>query len=77
MGFKATNVAGAAFTYGATKARVKAQFREGRKGLSRYEQGASARGRVHSRYHHPDVAAMAKANTPTSLGGYDFGHHAQ
>jgi len=25
----------------------------------------------------PDVAAMTKANTPTSLGGYDFGHHEQ
>jgi hypothetical protein len=25
----------------------------------------------------PDVAAMTKANTPTSLGGYDFGHHGQ
>jgi hypothetical protein len=23
----------------------------------------------------PDMAAMTKANTPTSLGGYDFGHH--
>lgn len=23
----------------------------------------------------PDVAAMAKANTPSSLGGYDFGNH--
>jgi hypothetical protein len=25
----------------------------------------------------PDVAAMSKANTSTSLGGYDFGHHQQ
>jgi hypothetical protein len=25
----------------------------------------------------PDVAAMTKANTPSSLGGYDFGHHEQ
>lgn len=25
----------------------------------------------------PDVAAMAKANTPQSLGGYDFGNHAK
>jgi hypothetical protein len=25
----------------------------------------------------PDVAAMAKANTPSSLGGYGFGHHAR
>jgi hypothetical protein len=25
----------------------------------------------------PDVAAMAKANTPSSLGGYDFGNHAK
>ena len=25
----------------------------------------------------PDVAAMAKANTPGSLGGYDFGAHAR
>jgi hypothetical protein len=25
----------------------------------------------------PDVAAMTKANTPSSLGGYDFGHHQQ
>jgi hypothetical protein len=25
----------------------------------------------------PDVAAMTKANTPTSLGGYDFGHYNQ
>jgi hypothetical protein len=24
----------------------------------------------------PDVSAMMKANTPTSLGGYDFGSHA-
>ena len=25
----------------------------------------------------PDVAAMTKANTPSSLGGYDFSHHEQ
>ena len=25
----------------------------------------------------PDVAAMAKANTPGSLGGYDFGSHSK
>jgi hypothetical protein len=25
----------------------------------------------------PDVAAMAKANTASSLGGYDFGSHAR
>ena len=25
----------------------------------------------------PDVAAMAKANTPSSLGGYDFGNHSK
>ena len=25
----------------------------------------------------PDVASMYKANTPSSLGGYDFGHHEQ
>jgi len=30
VGFKTTNVAGAAFSYGAAKARVKAQFRDGR-----------------------------------------------
>jgi hypothetical protein len=145
VGFKTTNVAGAAFTYGATKSRVKAQFREARSPYQLRESGFSIclvgiadTGRdisvvrfqeekdrrelsmgsyriwtgvsaqvdakviirtsvekksdkvylVTSEEHLPqgefilftivpDVAAMVKANRPTSLGGYDFGHHAE
>jgi hypothetical protein len=143
VGFKTTNVAGAAFSYGATKSRVKAQFRDGRPpyqlrsdGFSmclvgitdswrditvaklqeekdrreismasyRIWTGISAQidskilipisvekkgGKIYLVTSKeplpqgefilftiiPDVEAMRKANTTTSLGGYDFGRH--
>lgn len=145
VGFKTTNVAGAAFSYGAAKARVKAQFRDSRSpyqlksdGLSiclvgvidtgrditvaRFQEEKNRRELPMASYrlwtgvnaqldpkvvvavaiekkadkvylvtskeplHEgeyilftivPDVAAMMKANTTTSLGGYDFGIHAK
>ena len=143
VGFKTTNVAGAAFSYGATKSRVKAQFRDARSpyqlssnGFAMCLVGITDSGRditvaklqeekdrreismasyriwtgvsaqidskivipisVEKRGDKvylvtskqplpqgefilftivPDVEAMRKANTPTSLGGYDFGNH--
>jgi hypothetical protein len=145
VGFKTTNVAGAAFSYGATKMRIKSQFRDShspyqlrnnafamclvgitdsgrditvakfqeekdRREISmvsyRLWTGVSAQmdakvfipvsvekkadkvylvtskeplpeGEFILFTIIPDVAAMAKANTPSSLGGYDFGHHEQ
>jgi hypothetical protein len=145
IGFKTTNVAGSAFSYGATKARVKAQFREphspyqlrshafamclvgitdsGRDiTVAKFQEEKDRREISMASYRIwtgvnaqidpkviiqvsvekkgdkvylvtskeplpqgefilftiiPDVAAMAKANTPSSLGGYDFGHHEQ
>jgi hypothetical protein len=145
VGFKTTNVAGAAFSYGATKARVKAQFREphspyqlrshafamclvgitdsGRDiTVAKFQEEKDRREISMASYRLwtginaqidpkviiqvsvekkgdkvylvtgkellpqgefilftiiPDVAAMTKANTPSSLGGYDFGHHEQ
>jgi hypothetical protein len=145
VGFKTTNVAGAAFSYGATKARVKAQFREphspyqlrtsafamclvgitdsGRDitvakfqvekdrreiSMASYRIWTGVNAQIDPKIIMqisvekkadkvylvtsketlppgefilftiiPDVAAMTKANTPTSLGGYDFGHHEQ
>jgi hypothetical protein len=145
VGFKTTNVAGAAFSYGATKARVKAQFREphspyqlrshafamclvgitdsgGDITVAKFQEEKDRREISMASYRLwtginaqidpkviiqvsvekkgdkvylvtskellsqgefilftiiPDVAAMTKANTPTSLGGYDFGHHEQ
>ena len=145
MGFKTTNVAGAAFSYGAAKARVKAQFRDQRSPyqltstmasfclvavvdsgrdltLARFQEEKDRRELAMASYRLwtginaqidpaslipitvekkldkvylvtskaplppgefilftiiPDVAAMAKANTPGSLGGYDFGSHAR
>jgi hypothetical protein len=145
IGFKTTNVAGAAFSYGAAKAKVKAQFRDAK---SPYQMtGASftmclvglvdsGRDITVARFQEekdrrelamasmrlwtginaqmdpsavtpvsvdkkadkvylvtgkeplkdgeyilftivPDVQAMVKANTPSSLGGYDFGFHVQ
>jgi hypothetical protein len=145
VGYKTTNVAGTAFTYGATKARVKAQFRDAHSpyqlrsdGFAMCLVGITDSGRditvakfqeekdrreismgsyriwtgINAQIDSkiiipvsvekkgdkiylvtnkerlpqgefilftiiPDVAAMSKANTPTSLGGYDFGHHQQ
>ena len=145
VGYKTTNVAGTAFTYGAAKARVKAQFREphspyqlrsdgfamclvgitdsGRDiTVARFQEEKDRREISMASYRLwtginaqidpkvliqvsvekkgdkvylvtskeplpqgefilftiiPDVAAMSKANTSTSLGGYDFGHHQQ
>jgi hypothetical protein len=145
IGFKTTNVAGAAFSYGAAKARVKAQFRDphspyqlksnvfamclvgitdsGRDiTVAKFQEEKDRREISMASYRLwtgvnaqidpkviipvsvekksdkvylvtsnqslpqgefilftiiPDVAAMTKANTPTSLGGYDFGHHEQ
>jgi hypothetical protein len=145
IGFKTTNVAGAAFSYGAAKARVKAQFRDphspyqlkrdtlamclvgvtdsGRDvTVARFQEEKDRREISMASYRLwtginaqidpkvivqvsvekkgdkvylvtgkeplpqgkfilftiiPDVAAMTKANTPSSLGGYDFGHHEQ
>jgi hypothetical protein len=144
-GFKTTNVAGAAFSYGAAKARVKAQFREARSPyqlpdssfamclvgtvdtgrditLARFQEEKDRRELSMASYRMwtginaqldpkvlipitvekkgekiylvtskeplplgefilftiiPDVAAMAKANQASSLGGYDFGNHAK
>jgi proteasome assembly chaperone (PAC2) family protein len=50
---------------------------EGRKSLPGDEQGDVTQGEFILFTIIPDVAAMTKANTPTSLGGYDFGHHEQ
>jgi len=145
IGFKTTNVAGAAFSYGAAKARVKAQFRDpaspyqlnhndlaiclvgivdtGRDfTLAKFQEEKDRRELSMASYRVwtginaqidpksliaitvekkadkvylvrgkeplpngefilftiiPDIAAMAKANTPASLGGYDFGIHAK
>ena len=145
IGFKTTNVAGAAFSYGAAKARVKAQFREARSPyqlpdssfamclvstvdsgrditLARFQEEKDRRELSMASYRVwtginaqldpkvvipitvekkgekiylvtskeplplgefilftiiPDVAAMAKANQASSLGGYDFGNHAK
>jgi hypothetical protein len=145
IGFKTTNVAGAAFSYGAAKAKVKAQFRDPMspyqlKGnqlaiclvgvtdsgrditLAKFQEEKDRRELSMASFRVwtgvnaqidpkalipvsvdkkgekiylvtskdalpvgefilftiiPDVAAMAKANTPASLGGYDFGSHAK
>jgi hypothetical protein len=145
VGFKTTNVAGAAFSYGATKMRIKAQFRDthspyqlrsnafamclvgiadsGRDiTVAKFQEEKDRREISMASYRLwtgisaqmdakvfipvsvekkgdkvylvtskeplpqgefilftiiPDVAAMTKANTPSSLGGYDFGHHEQ
>jgi hypothetical protein len=145
IGFKTTNVAGAAFSYGAAKAQIKAQFRDrespyqlksnalticlvgvtdsGRDiTLARFQEEKDRREISMASYRMwtgvnaqmdpkvlvpvsvekkgdklylvtskdplpagefilftiiPDVAAMAKANTPGSLGGYDFSSHAK
>jgi hypothetical protein len=145
VGFKTTHVAGAAFSYGATKARVKAQFRDAHSpyqlrsntfamclvgiidsgrdiSVAKFQEEKDRREISMVSYRLwtgvsaqmdskvfipvsvekkgdkiylvtskellpqgefilftiiPDVAAMAKANTPSSLGGYDFGHHEQ
>lgn len=145
MGFKTTNVAGAAFSYGAAKAKVKAQFRDGKSPyqlkdntlamclvgvtdsgrditLAKLQEERDRRELAMASYRLwtgvnaqidpkslipidvekksdklylvtskeplpsgefilftivPDVAAMVKANTPGSLGGYDFGSHAK
>ena len=145
MGFKTTNVAGAAFSYGAAKAKVKAQFRDASSPyqltdstlaiclvgvtdlgrditVAKFQQEKNRRELGMASYRIwtginaqidpkelislsiekksdktylvtskeplpvgefilftviPDVAAMAKANTPGSLGGYDFGAHAR
>jgi hypothetical protein len=145
VGFKTTNVAGAAFSYGATKMRIKAQFRDSHSPyqlrshafamclvgitdsgrditLAKFQEEKDRREISMASYRLwtgvsaqldakvfipvsvekkgdkvylvtskellpqgefilftiiPDVAAMTKANTPSSLGGYDFGHHEQ
>jgi hypothetical protein len=145
IGFKTTNVAGAAFSYGAAKARIKAQFRDPRSPyqlrsnlvaiclvgitdtgrditLAKFQEEKDRREISMASYRLwtgvnaqidpkvlipvsvekegdkiylvtskdavpvgefilftiiPDVAAMAKANTASSLGGYDFGSHAK
>jgi hypothetical protein len=145
VGFKTTNVAGSAFSYGAAKAKVKAQFRDGHSPyqlrsnvfamclvgvtdsgrditVARFQEEKNRREISMASYRLwtgvnaqidpkviipvsvekmgdrvylvtinqslpqgefilftiiPDMAAMTKANTPTSLGGYDFGHHEQ
>ncbi len=145
IGFKTTNVAGAAFSYGAAKAKIKAQFRNGKSPyqltgstlamclvgvtdsgrdvtLARLQEEKDRRELAMASYRiwtgvnsqidpksiipitvdkkgdklylvtskEPlpsgefilfsmvfDVAAMVKANTPGSLGGYDFGSHAK
>jgi len=145
IGFKTTNVAGAAFSYGAAKARIKAQFRDAESPyqlksnalamclvgitdsgrditLAKFQEEKNRREISMASYRLwtgvnaqidpkvlisisiekkgdklylvtskdplpvgefilftiiPDVAAMAKANTPSSLGGYDFGSHAK
>ncbi len=143
IGFKTTNVAGAAFSYGAAKAKVKAQFREARSpyqlsggtlafclvgvtdsgrdiSVAKFQEEKDRRELALGSYRMwtginaqidpkslipvsvdkkadkvymvtskealpngefilftliPDLPAMAKANTATSLGGYDFGIH--
>jgi hypothetical protein len=143
IGFKTTNVAGAAFSYGAAKARMKAQFRDSHSPyqlksdafalclvaitdsgrditVARFQEEKDRREISMASYRLwtginaqldpkviipvsvekqgdrvylvtsnqslpqgefilftiiPDVASMYKANTPSSLGGYDFGHH--
>lgn len=143
IGFKTTNVAGAAFSYGAAKAKVKAQFREPRSpyqlnggpfafclvgvtdsgrdiSVAKFQEEKDRRELALGSYRLwtginaqidpksliplsvdkkadkvylvvgkealpngefilftliPDLPAMAKANTATSLGGYDFGTH--
>jgi hypothetical protein len=143
IGFKTTNVAGAAFSYGAAKAKVKAQFRDARSPyqlsgntfamcliavtdtgrdvtLAKFQEEKDRRELAMASYRMwtginaqidpnaviavtvekkgdksylivskeplpigefmlftivPDVQAMVKANTPSSLGGYDFGAH--
>jgi hypothetical protein len=143
IGFKTTNVAGAAFSYGAPKAKVKAQFRDphspyqlrsnafamclvgitdsGRDiAVAKFQEEKDRREISMASYRLwtginaqidskviiqvsvekkgdkvylvtskellpqgefilftiiPDMAAMTKANTPSSLGGYDSGHH--
>lgn len=145
MGFKTTNVAGAAFSYGMAKARIKAQFRDGESPyqldghdltmclvdvadsgrditLAKFQEekdhrelpmasirawtGVNAQldpksiipvsvdkladkvylvaskepipsGEFMLFTMVPDLSSMVKANTPTSLGGYDFGAHAK
>jgi len=145
IGFKTTNVAGAAFSYGAAKARLKAQFRDAKSPyqlkdsslaiclvgivdtgrdmtLARFQEEKDRRELSMASYRLwtgvnaqidpkalvpitidkkgekiylitskeplppgefilftiiPDIAAMAKANQATSLGGYDFGNHAK
>jgi hypothetical protein len=145
IGFKTTNVAGAAFSYGAAKARVKAQFRDAKSPyqlqndllalclvgvidtgrditLAKFQEEKDRREISMASYRMwtginaqvdpkviiattvekkadkvylitskdplplgefilftiiPDVSAMVKANTATSLGGYDFGNHAK
>jgi hypothetical protein len=145
VGFKTTNVAGAAFSYGATKMRVKAQFRDSHSpyqlrsnafamclvgitdsgrditvakfqeekdrreiSMASYRLWTGVSAQIDAKVFIPvsvekkgdkvylvtsreplpqgefilftiipDVAAMTKANTPSSLGGYDFGHHEQ
>jgi hypothetical protein len=145
IGFKTTNVAGAAFSYGAAKARIKAQFRDSRSPyqlksatfamclvgimdsgrditLAKFQEEKDRREISMASYRLwtgvnaqidpkvvlplsvekkgdklylvtskeslpqgefilftivPDVSAMIKANTPASLGGYDFGNHVQ
>ena len=145
IGFKTTNVAGAAFSYGAAKARIKAQFRDAKSPyqlssntlavclvgitdsgrditVAKFQEEKDRRELSMASYRMwtgvnaqidpkaivatsiekkgdklylitskdplpmgefilfaiiPDVAAMAKANTPSSLGGYDFGNHAK
>ena len=145
VGFKTTNVAGAAFSYGAAKAKVKAQFRDPKSPyqlkssdlsiclvgvidsgrdltLAKFQEEKDRRELAMASYRLwtginaqidpaslvpmtvdkkadkvylisskaplpsgefilftivPDVAAMAKANTPGSLGGYDFGSHSK
>ena len=143
VGFKTTNVAGAAFSYGAAKAHVKAQFRDSKSPyqlqsdqlaiclvgvtdsgrditLAKFQEEKDRRELPMASYRLwtginaqldpksmvpisvdkradkvylvttkeplprgefilftivPDVGAMVKANTATSLGGYDFGSH--
>ncbi len=145
VGFKTTNVAGAAFSYGAAKARVKAQFRDGKSPyqldspgfavclvgvadsgrditLAKFQEEKDRREISMASYRVwtginaqldpktivpttvekkankvylvtskdalpvgefilftivPDVQAMVKANTPSSLGGYDVGYHSK
>jgi hypothetical protein len=145
VGFKTTNVAGSAFSYGAAKARVKAQFRDSHSPyqlrsaifaiclvgitdsgrditVAKFQEEKDRREISMASYRLwtgvdaqidpkviipvsvekkgdkvylvtssqslpkgefilftiiPDVASTYKANTPSSLGGYDFGHHEQ